>query len=195
MRGAVGTLQTNLYVQVRALKLDLEARYPGFDLPTKHPFFSWLVKHAQWLLNRNAIDGLTPNSVGAMRTVVHGVALLRLWTSVKLVSSLSHFQHGKKDFGLAATLSRTSTLWRPRKASTRPAHFVGVRRRSRFKKTCWSHLGQSRGMPRAPARRPTTLCFLLWARAQGPRGCSHKFRPTFASLPSALKSLFQVAQA
>ena len=37
-----GILQ-NLYAQVRALKLDLEARYPGFDLPTKHPLFSWLV--------------------------------------------------------------------------------------------------------------------------------------------------------
>ena len=59
-QGAVGTLQSNLYAQVRALKLDLEARYPGFDLPTKHPLFPWLVKHAQWLLNRYAqkSDGL-----------------------------------------------------------------------------------------------------------------------------------------
>ena len=61
-----------------------------------------------------------------MRTVVHGVALLRLWTSVKLVSSLSHCQRGKKDFGLAATRSRTSTLWRPRKASTSSASAVGA---------------------------------------------------------------------
>ena len=61
-QGAVGTLQSNLYAQARALKLDLEARYPGFDLPTKHPLFPWLVKHAQWLLNRYAqkSDGLTP---------------------------------------------------------------------------------------------------------------------------------------
>ena len=61
-QGAVGTLQSNLYAQVRALKLDLEARYPVFDLPTKHPLFPWLVKHAQWLLNRYAqkSDGLTP---------------------------------------------------------------------------------------------------------------------------------------
>ena len=55
-------MQSNLYAQVRALSLDLEARYPGFDLPTKHPLFPWLVKHAQWLLNRYAqkSDGLTP---------------------------------------------------------------------------------------------------------------------------------------
>ena len=41
---------------------DLEARYPGFDLSITHPLFSWLVKHAQWLLNRYAqkSDGLTP---------------------------------------------------------------------------------------------------------------------------------------
>ena len=61
-QGAVGTLQSNLYAQIRALKLDLEARYPGFDLSITHPLFSWLVKHAQWLLNRYAqkSDGLTP---------------------------------------------------------------------------------------------------------------------------------------
>ena len=61
-QGAVGTLPSNLYAQIRALKLDLEARYPGFDLSTTHPLFSWLVKHAQWLLNRYAqkSDGLTP---------------------------------------------------------------------------------------------------------------------------------------
>ena len=73
----------------------------------------------------------------------------------------NHFQRGKKDFGLAAKRSRANTLWRPHKASTRPAHFVGVRRRSRFKKTCWSHFGQSRGIRRVPARKPTTVCFLL----------------------------------
>ena len=61
-QGDVGTLQSNLYAQVRALKLVLEARYPGFDLPTKHLLFPWLVKHAQWLLNRYAqkSDGPTP---------------------------------------------------------------------------------------------------------------------------------------
>ena len=61
-QGAVGTLQSNLSAQIRALKLDLEARYPGFDLSPTHPLFSWLVKCAQWLLNRYAekSDGLTP---------------------------------------------------------------------------------------------------------------------------------------
>ena len=61
-QGAVGTLQSNLYAQIRALKLDLEARHPGFDLSITHRLFSWLVKHAQWLLNRYAqkSDGLTP---------------------------------------------------------------------------------------------------------------------------------------
>ena len=65
-QGAVGTLQSNLYAQIRALKLDLEARYPGFDLSITHPLFSWLVKHAQWLLNRYAqkSDGLTPFEKG-----------------------------------------------------------------------------------------------------------------------------------
>ena len=76
-------MQSNLYAQIRALKLDLEARYPGFDLSITHPLFSWLVKHAQWLLNRYAqkSDGLTPfekhwgkpysGSLGRFAEVVH----------------------------------------------------------------------------------------------------------------------------
>ena len=61
-QGAVGTLQSNLRAQIRALKLDLQARFLRSDLSVTHPLFSWLVKHAQWLLNRYAqkSDGLTP---------------------------------------------------------------------------------------------------------------------------------------
>ena len=129
-QGAVGTLQSNLFARVRALKLDLEARYPGFDLPTKHALFSWLAKHAQWLLNRYAqkSDGLTPfekrwgkpysGSLCRFAEVAH-------FRKVG-ISFRSHFQRGEKDFGLAARRSQTSTLWRPHAASTRPAHFVGA---------------------------------------------------------------------
>ena len=60
-QGAVGVLQSNLYAQIRTLKLDLEGRYSGFTLQKTHPLFTWLVKHAQWLMNRYAhkSDGLT----------------------------------------------------------------------------------------------------------------------------------------
>ena len=59
-QGAVGTLQSNLCAQIRALKLDLEAS--GFDLSITQSLFSRLLKHAQWLLNRYAqkSDGLAP---------------------------------------------------------------------------------------------------------------------------------------
>ena len=60
-QGAVGNSQQLLYAQVRPLRQDLADRY-GTLVPITSPVFTWLVKHAQFLLNNFAIrsDGLTP---------------------------------------------------------------------------------------------------------------------------------------
>ena len=60
-QGAVGNSQQLLYAQVRTLRQDLSDRY-GTLVPITSPVFTWLVKHAQFLLNNFAIrsDGLTP---------------------------------------------------------------------------------------------------------------------------------------
>ena len=59
-QGAVGNLQATLYAQARALKLDVEQRY-GTTLSVKDPIYTWLIRHAQWLMNRylQKADGLT----------------------------------------------------------------------------------------------------------------------------------------
>ena len=41
-QGVVGALQSNLCAQIRALKLDLQARSPGFDLSITHLLFHGL---------------------------------------------------------------------------------------------------------------------------------------------------------
>ena len=58
-QGAVGNSQQLLYAQVRTLRQDLADRY---GVLVASPVFTWLVKHAQFLLNNFAIrsDGLTP---------------------------------------------------------------------------------------------------------------------------------------
>ena len=60
-QGAVGNSQQLLYAQVRTLRQDLADRY-GTLVPITSSVFTWLVKHAQFLLNNFAIrsDGLTP---------------------------------------------------------------------------------------------------------------------------------------
>ncbi len=60
-QGAVDNGQQLLYAQVRTLRQDLADRY-GTLVPINSPVFTWLVKHAQFLLNNFAIrsDGLTP---------------------------------------------------------------------------------------------------------------------------------------
>ena len=60
-QGAVGNSQQLLYAQVRTLRQDLADRY-GTLVPITSPVFTWLVKHAQFLLNNFATrsDGLAP---------------------------------------------------------------------------------------------------------------------------------------
>ena len=60
-QGSVGNLQANLYAQSRALYLDLDARYK-VELSVHDPLCTWLIKPAQWLLNRYLVksDGRTP---------------------------------------------------------------------------------------------------------------------------------------
>ena len=59
-QGAVGNLQATLYAQVRTWNLDLEQRYQ-ITLSVTSPLYPWVVRHAQWLVNRylQKFDGLT----------------------------------------------------------------------------------------------------------------------------------------
>ena len=89
---------------------------------------------------KRVTDLLLLRNDGASLTVVHFVALLRLYTSVKLANSQRPFRHGKKDFGLAVIRSPTKTLWSHRTVVSRLAHFGDALRLSRSTKLCWSHL-------------------------------------------------------
>ena len=112
-QGAVGTLLSNLYAQIRALKLDVEARYPGFDLSIMHPLFYGLLNmRSGYLIGmpKRVMDLLLLRNVGASPIVVHFVALLKLCTFARFSNSPGPFRHGKKEFGLAVTRSPTNTL-------------------------------------------------------------------------------------
>ena len=50
-QGTVGNMQATLYGQIKALRLELEKRY-GVELPVHSALFTWVVRHAQWLINR-----------------------------------------------------------------------------------------------------------------------------------------------
>ena len=114
---AVGTWRSDSYAQIAAFKLDLEARYPGFDSSITHPLFSWLAKHAQWLLNR-----------GMPERVMDLLPLRKRWGkpysgSLCRFAEVVHFRkvgkfpkairHGKKDFGLSVTRSPTALCGSP----------------------------------------------------------------------------------
>ena len=88
-QGAVGALlQSNLYAQIRALKLDLEARCPGFDLSITHPLFSWPFKHAQRLLNsrRPFRRGKKDFGLAVIRSPTN-----TLWPHLTVFPRLAHF--------------------------------------------------------------------------------------------------------
>jgi hypothetical protein len=59
-QGSVGNAQSTLYGQVRALILHVKNTYE-LDIPCNSTVFPWVVKHAQWLINRYLIhsDGKT----------------------------------------------------------------------------------------------------------------------------------------
>ncbi|CAE7281951.1 unnamed protein product, partial [Symbiodinium natans] len=50
-QGSVGNMQATLYGQIKALRLELLQRYQ-VDLSVHSALFTWLVRHAQWLVNR-----------------------------------------------------------------------------------------------------------------------------------------------
>ena len=50
-QGTVGNMQATLYGQIKALRLEILARY-DVDLSVHSALFTWLVRHAQWLVNR-----------------------------------------------------------------------------------------------------------------------------------------------
>ena len=50
-QGTVGNMQATLYGQIKALRLEILERY-DVDLSVHSALFTWLVRHAQWLVNR-----------------------------------------------------------------------------------------------------------------------------------------------
>ena len=50
-QGSVGDMQATLYGQIKALRLEILERY-GVDLSVHSALFTWLVRHAQRLVNR-----------------------------------------------------------------------------------------------------------------------------------------------
>ena len=50
-QGAVGNMQATLYGQIKALRLEILERY-DVDLSVHSALNTWLVRHAQWLVNR-----------------------------------------------------------------------------------------------------------------------------------------------
>ena len=50
-QGSVGNMQATLYGQIKALRLELLTRY-NVELSVLSALFTWLVRHAQWLVNR-----------------------------------------------------------------------------------------------------------------------------------------------
>ena len=50
-QGSVGNMQATLYGQIKALRLELLKRY-NVELSVHSALFTWLVRHAQWLVNR-----------------------------------------------------------------------------------------------------------------------------------------------
>ena len=60
-QGSVGNMQATLYAQIRTLTTDLKARYVDFGISVHDSLYPWIVRHAQWLINRylQKADGLT----------------------------------------------------------------------------------------------------------------------------------------
>ena len=50
-QGSVGNMQATLYGQIKALRLEFLTRY-NVELSVHSALFTWLVRHAQWLVNR-----------------------------------------------------------------------------------------------------------------------------------------------
>ena len=50
-QGSVGNMQATSYGQIKALRLELLTRY-NVELSVHSALFTWLVRHAQWLVNR-----------------------------------------------------------------------------------------------------------------------------------------------
>ena len=50
-QGTVGNMQATLYGQIKALRLEIHERY-DVDLSVHSALLTWLVRHAQWLVNR-----------------------------------------------------------------------------------------------------------------------------------------------
>ena len=51
-QGSVGNMQATLYAQIRTLTTDLKARYVDFEISVHDSLYPWIVRHAQWLINR-----------------------------------------------------------------------------------------------------------------------------------------------
>ena len=69
-QGSVGNAQKALYGQLRTLMDQVEAS-TGLKLTSESPMCTWVVKHAQWLINRYLIssDGKTAYNEDSQRRI------------------------------------------------------------------------------------------------------------------------------
>ena len=85
-QGTVGNMQATLYGQIKALRLEILERY-AVDLSVHFALFTWLVRHAQWLVNRSFATRKAPqlsSDAGARSALAFFVALVKLCFSASL---------------------------------------------------------------------------------------------------------------
>ena len=79
-QGSVGNMQPTLYGQIKALRLEILERY-DVDLSVHSALFTWLVCHAQWLVNRSLPCGRNDSFRTALSMPALYAALERLYFS------------------------------------------------------------------------------------------------------------------
>ena len=120
-QGSVGDMQATLYGQIKALRLEILERY-GVDLSVHSALFTWLVRHAQWLVNRylcNA-EGATAFERRWRKKYAGFICRLRPYFSASRIRRRA-VQLFCREFGLARTRSQISTLLLTAVVFSRPA--------------------------------------------------------------------------
>ena len=112
-QGSVGSMQATLYGQIKALRLEILECY-DVDLSVHSALFTWLVRHAQWLVSvtfatqkeRQLSNGAGVRSMPALSATL---ALEKLYFSASRIRRRV-VQLLCLEFGWARTQSRISTL-------------------------------------------------------------------------------------
>ena len=67
-QGSVGNMQATLYTQIRTLLTDVKSRYDDVEISVHSSLYPWLLRHAQWLINRylQKSDGLSAYGAGSI---------------------------------------------------------------------------------------------------------------------------------